>query len=710
MSKVAATLLELLGPAVLLNVNKGGKAPREPKWQKITLEDMTPHYLRGLWGNIGVSLGKASKGLHSIDCDDEETFKHLLELNPGFADTLQSHGARGGNFWLRIEGDAPKTGHFYRCLPKETKNRLGEWRSTGGQTIIHGQHPSGVQYRNNAKAVKTMKFADIVWPGGWLLPWQEKDEPKADYKKSESERQSKDRQVVETMLQSVPPRPDYDLWMKIAAAVRNSLGSDDEAIELLKAWSPEEQEGEYKKLLSSSAFEKITFGTLMHHATENGFVGAVKRFYYSTKAFGMQEGGVYIPLTGESAVRQHLAKLGVPKAAHDNLLCEIRVKQFVDYLGPLAGHKPGYRTFNGCKMVVTSGPNIVRAKAGECPFIDRVIRTLLQDPEHPQQHQMFLDWLAHCRRAVLNHRRAQSPALGLTGRKGDGKSLLIETISRSLGGRWAKGYDFFSGQKNFNSELAGAELIVMDDDAASKDHRARVRLAQAIKANQFAAGVRMEAKNRDTINVDPVQAIVIAVNCDPEELRVLPELTDSMEDKIMLLKTRPAECHDTPEENIAAIEAELPAFLHQIEARDLSGAYDGRRRLKCFWHPEVVEAVGLLSPERQLLELAHQLGVVHNAIASGGKWSGTAAELEAALTDREATTQHQARRLLSWGGACGAYLGRLADARNLGVYRGKLTAKTKIQTYRITGRPGPDEDCGGGLPLDEEREDGDEPF
>ena len=181
-----------------------------------------------------------------------------------------------------------------------------------------------------------------------------------------------------------------------------------------------------------------------------------------------------------------------------------------------------------------------------------------------------------------------------------------------------------------------------------------------------------------------------------------------MHDKIMLLKTRAGEFYETEEENDAAMKAELPAFLHQLEARDLSDSYDGRRRLKCFWHPEVVERVGLLSPERQLLELAHQLGIVHNAIVGSGEWSGTAAELEAALTKSDETTQHQARRLLSWGGACGAYLGRLADARNLGVYRGKLTAKTKIQTWRITGRP--DEDAGGSLPISEEREDADDPF
>jgi hypothetical protein len=59
--------------------------------------------------------------------------------------------------------------------------------------------------------------------------------------------------------------------------------------------------------------------------------------------------------------------------------------------------------------------------------------------------------------------------------------------------------------------------------------------------------------------------------------------------------------------------------------------------------------------------------------------------LEAALTESHATTQHQARRLLSWGGACGTYLGRLADAGDKGVHRDKLTTSSRIQQYRIEG-------------------------
>jgi Primase C terminal 2 (PriCT-2)/Bifunctional DNA primase/polymerase, N-terminal len=683
----------LTGPAVLLDVNKGAKAPREKNWQKITLQDMTPLYFSNLRSNIGVSLGAASNGLHSIDCDDETTFEQLLRSNPRLEDTLHSHGNRGGNIWIRIEGEAPKTAHFFREF-RSKDTRLGEWRGTGGQTIIYGQHPCGVAYRHNGKPVITLNFSDIIWPDDWWLPWRDKSEalPRDD----QTGAGNVDPLIVETMLQSIPPHPDYDTWLRVVSAVRNSLGSDAAAIEMLKRWSPEEVAGEYAEKLKSRLTE-VNFGTLRHYAEANGYAGAVKKFFYNTRAFGMQGRGGYVPLTGESAVRQHLAKLGIPKQAHSSILCDIREQQFVDYIGPLAGHPPCVRTFNQSKMVITSGPRIVAAKEGGCEYLDNFFRELLHDPHNPDQLPVFLRWLAHCRRALLARQRVQTPALAFAGDRGDGKSLAIEIINRALGGRLAKGYGFFSGDKNFNSELAGAELIVMDDDSASKDHRARVRLAQAIKANQFAAGVRIEGKNRDAFNADPIQAVVIAVNCDPEELRVLPELTDSMQDKIILLKTKPAPCLDSPEENDAAINEALPAFLHRLERLDMSDAYDDRRRLKCFWHPEVIEALGLLSPERQLLELVHQLGSVISAIATHGEWSGTATELEGMLTDRDATMQHGAKRLLSWAGACGTYLGRLADSRNAGVVRGRKDPKTKIQTYTITAAP--DEARGGGEPF-----------
>ncbi|MEY4438452.1 MAG: hypothetical protein RL249_864, partial [Actinomycetota bacterium] len=42
---------------------------------------------------------------------------------------------------------------------------VGEWRATGGQTVIFGTHPSGCRYRRLVKAVPVqITFAEINWP------------------------------------------------------------------------------------------------------------------------------------------------------------------------------------------------------------------------------------------------------------------------------------------------------------------------------------------------------------------------------------------------------------------------------------------------------------------------------------------------------------------------------------------------------------------
>ncbi|MEI6033119.1 MAG: primase-helicase family protein [Verrucomicrobiae bacterium] len=409
-------------------------------------------------------------------------------------------------------------------------------------------------------------------------------------------------------------------------------------------------------------------------------------YYAGRQGYAIAHNGGFIPLPNESQVAQHLLNTGLPKENIAPTLCMLRLENFVSYIGPVAGFKSGLHSSNGDNILVTTGPTIVEAGAGDPTFIKNVIADLLPDQT---QHASFMKWLLHCRRAVVKGRRVQTPALALTGSKGDGKSLVIEIVRQTLGNRSANAYRFLSGETNFNKDILGAELLVMDDPAASKDPRSRFRLAQNIKGTHFTASIHVEGKNKDGFDVSPVQALIIAVNSDPEHLRVLPELDDSMEDKIMLLKSSPVGLPDAlagrEEEIKREIAAALPAFLTDLESLDMSEAYDGRGRLKCYWNPGILEAIGLLSPEQQVLELIHQVGAIRMDISSQGRWAGTAATLEGLLTDKDAHVSHAAKRLLSWGGACGTFLGRLADRVGTGVARGKKDPRTKIQTYIIEG-------------------------
>ena len=385
----------------------------------------------------------------------------------------------------------------------------------------------------------------------------------------------------------------------------------------------------------------------------------------------------------ETAVRQHLIELKIPKDYATSILCDIREEQQVDYIGPMAGYEAGERSFNGSRFLVTKSPNLIEPKEGEYPFINKALRDLFHDPRHPEQLDRFLDWASHCYKAVATHKRQQTPALALVGKAGGGKSFVIELLKLLLGGRARSGYAYMAGETKFNGEMMHAELLTIDDDAISKDHRARARLSQSIKSNLFAGAMSIEGKNKWAFDADPIHAFVMAVNDDPEELRVLPELLESMRDKIILMKCDKAVLLDSMEANQAMLKKELPAFVHMVKNRDLSKAYASSNRIKCFWNPEILAAVGALAPERQLLALALECNVVHNAIAAEGKWEGTANELESALTELNSSSSHAARRILYWPGACGTHLGRLSTKHKDSGVRALGVNDKKIRLYRI---------------------------
>lgn len=141
--------------------------------------------------NLGVLLGAPSQltegartwHLCSIDIDEDSAVAEFVAENPKLAWTLQTVGSRGRNFWVWVEGDYPALSKvFHKLLDESTGDLLhkadkhrawGEWRATGGQTVIYGTHPgTGRPYRRDVEqAPVRLRFEEIVWPKGLFLPW-----------------------------------------------------------------------------------------------------------------------------------------------------------------------------------------------------------------------------------------------------------------------------------------------------------------------------------------------------------------------------------------------------------------------------------------------------------------------------------------------------------------------------------------------------------
>lgn len=157
-------ILKLLNVnAVLLPIRCGTKSPSRKAWQNISFADtQEPNFQLSLRNApaIGVSLGKVSGGLCSIDFDDESFLEHFLELNPKLAVTLRTTAKRGANLWIILDDLPPAS----RKLKFEGRS-VGEFRSNRNQTLIAGLHPEGLSYRRlvDASPVR-LPYSAIQWP------------------------------------------------------------------------------------------------------------------------------------------------------------------------------------------------------------------------------------------------------------------------------------------------------------------------------------------------------------------------------------------------------------------------------------------------------------------------------------------------------------------------------------------------------------------
>lgn len=163
-SAILAQRLAIELDAVIFPVRRN-KRPLLHGWQKLTRERTdNPVFLQNFSDrcpSLGVLLGAESNHLCSVDLDSDEWLERFLGANPNLRASLVSRGARGGNVWVRLRDAYPGVSKLY-CAGKS----IGEWRATGGFTIIAGIHPSGCEYRRSGGPPVELAFGDLHWPAG----------------------------------------------------------------------------------------------------------------------------------------------------------------------------------------------------------------------------------------------------------------------------------------------------------------------------------------------------------------------------------------------------------------------------------------------------------------------------------------------------------------------------------------------------------------
>lgn len=375
----------------------------------------------------------------------------------------------------------------------------------------------------------------------------------------------------------------------------------------------------------------------------------------------------------ETNIKRLLRKEGVsPKlmtdkhiSPLDDILIKIQEENNIEYAGSLAGYFSGLHIICGKRVLVTDSPILIKPKEGEWPTLAKFLEGLLVDDTYDQRLYLY-GWLKIALEALKNETRRAGQTLVIAGESNCGKSLLQNIITLLLGGRAAKPYPYMTGSTDFNSELFGAEHLMIEDEQASTDIRARRNIGARIKEFTVNEVQRCHAKGRIAVNLTPFWRLSVTVNDEPENLMVLPPLDDSLQDKLILLRAVKQEMpmstatHTQRKEFWDKLVSELPAFIYFLENWLIpQELVCDRFGITHFHHPYLLNAIDGLAPEIRLLDL------IDSEIFSGDKvtsWHGSAIDLEKSLT-RSDSCDHEARKLFTYPTACGVYLGRLAKKK-----------------------------------------------
>ena len=155
-------------------------------------------------------------------------------------------------------------------------------------------------------------------------------------------------------------------------------------------------------------------------------------------------------------------------SAAEWIIEQLQATRCVDYLGALAGRRIGYYEENGMRILVPSEANLVEPVRGPFITISAYIDGLFSTSEPAElaeiQQHTVLGWLKPYRESLNADIYHPGQALGLAGLPGCGKSVFQKLITKIFGGRSGRAAMFLKKRTDFNSDLARAEHLVLEDE------------------------------------------------------------------------------------------------------------------------------------------------------------------------------------------------------------------------------------------------------
>ena len=356
----------------------------------------------------------------------------------------------------------------------------------------------------------------------------------------------------------------------------------------------------------------------------------------------------------------------------DRVLLSATESRVVDFAASIAGTRAGVYNLPGGRFLVRQSPVLIEPAAGECPTIEKLLFGLLG--RDGALHVCY--WLKVAYEALRAGEIRPGQCLILCGPPGCGKSFIQHlVITPILAGRAADPKSYFFGRTDFNSELVGAEHLLIEEVPAKNHQEDRLTFGERIKEVVANDMMRLHKKNKDAMSVHPFHRISISINDNPDKMKVLPPLSGDITEKLIMFLVSP--CPDfwkgfqdesDPRRAVReAITAELPAFcryLLELEIpQEMKSGEEGRRYgVRSHVPVEIASMLFEQEPEYHLLMLIDKELFGPQSPHEGGDWIGDAEDLKQFLTSEVRASRQSAQRLLgTYSSACGQLLAKLKD-------------------------------------------------
>lgn len=374
-----------------------------------------------------------------------------------------------------------------------------------------------------------------------------------------------------------------------------------------------------------------------------------ERFAFDGRRYFMHRKDRWLPmerqdllLTVDSMGYPRIKDENASRSAAENLLLLIQSDRRVDYAGPLCGRKAGLFEEAGRKVLATTSPAFVEGEPGgkPGPLFDFFAGLFGKDSDDDWMLQMglFMGWLKQGRRAIREpHIHLPGHLLGLIGAADCGKSLGQDLISLLLGGRSSDAATWLQGRTDFNSQLWGAEHLILSDANLEDDGRVKKAFRDALKGIVANPVYPLSKKYADELSLRPIWRISLSANDDQQSAGVIPSpIADpSLADKVLFLKCHPplSPFHgNEPGDRLKFWEsliADLPNFAGMVDAFEVDSEWQkGRFGVMEWMHPDIVELLDASNPDREIIEY---LSDWIDESTDDSEWSGRAKDLFEAI-------------------------------------------------------------------------------